>query len=194
MGKILGTLFKGILSFVGFLILLIILNLFAAETKVPIFQEFVTFFNSNLVLICWITLVMIIGEIFGVFKLPFNVPAPIFDAVGGVLIVVFISNLFMLLIKLSEVNWNIPYSLIFLIIEIIVAIIVLIVGYYKIFKDHLPLVIRKENKDKQKKKVERKEQENEDNEGEDEEDSKKIKAEDLIKDKPKKKKKKEKFY
>lgn len=132
---IFSTLFGGIMSLLVLILLVISLNAVVDYVDNSIFQGFVVFFNSNVILLVWIALVMIVAEILFVLKFPFNLPGPCFNAVGGFLIVSFLGNLFVFLNEMGSLNWGFPLKEIFFMIAIFVLLIILIVGYYNIFKN-----------------------------------------------------------
>lgn len=133
--KIFGVLFSGIITLLVFIILIISLNIMASYVRNSIFHEFVFFFNNNIILLVWIALIMTVAEILFILKFPFNIPAPCFNAVGAFLIVSFLANLFMFLKDMGSLNWQLPFNDIFFIISSVVFFIVLLIGYYNIFKN-----------------------------------------------------------
>lgn len=125
-------------GFLIFLLLMIALNILIAYTAVLIFQEFVGFLNNHLVFISWITLFLVIGEIFILLKYPFNIPYPLFNATGALLIVYFFADFFTFLLSYSTIKPDFPFNIVFFIAGILVFFITLTVGYYKIFTNIPP--------------------------------------------------------
>jgi hypothetical protein len=100
-----------------------------------IFSSIVGFFNNNIIFLAWITLIMLIGEIFLVLKFPLNTPGPIFNAVGGSMIVIFLGRIFFLLVDITPISLESRFIGIFNLVSILVFFIVLIVQYSHIFRD-----------------------------------------------------------
>lgn len=111
-------------GFLFFLILLGLANIFF-EHKI------VLFFNSQIVFLFVMTILFMIGELFNNSKFPLNLPAPVFNAVGGVLLVIFIFKIFGLIE--SYVDLALPFNLLLSITIPVVFFIVLIAGYVHIF-------------------------------------------------------------
>ena len=124
--------------FIGFLIFLVLLGLVNVLTyyvKNQIFISVVSFLNSNIWLIIIFSAILLIGEIFGFLMFPLNIPGPLFNAVGGVLLIQFVFKLLIFITKLSNVILNLPLNYIENLVMIIVFIIVLVVGYVHIIID-----------------------------------------------------------
>ena len=124
--------------FIGFLIFLVLLGLANVLTfyiKNEIFLSVVNFLNANIWLIIIFSVILLIGEIFGLLMFPLNIPGPLFNAVGGVLLIQFVFKLFSFIITLSNVTINIPLNYIENFVMIIVFIIVLVIGYVHIIID-----------------------------------------------------------
>jgi len=135
MNSVVKLLISRLIGFLVFLALMIVLNILVNYTTVPVFNEFVTFLNNHLVFISWIALFLVLGEIFILLRYPFNIPYPLFNSAGALLIVYFFADFFMLLMSYSAVVPDFPFNNVFFIAGILVFFIVLIVGYYKIFKN-----------------------------------------------------------
>jgi hypothetical protein len=124
-----------LIGFLVFLALIIVLNILVEYTTVVLFTDFVEFLNSHFVFICWIAFFLVLGEIFILMRYPFNVPYPLFNSTGALLIVYFFADFFMLLMSYSPSVPDFPFNTIFFIAGILVFFIVLTVGYYKVFKN-----------------------------------------------------------
>lgn len=133
--SVLKLLVSRLIGFIIFLLLMIALNILVTYTSVPIFTEFVGFLTDRLVFISWIALFLIIGELFVLFKYPFNIPYPLFNATGALLVTYFFADFFMFLMSYSSIQPDFPFDTVFLIAGILIFFIVVIVGYYKIFKN-----------------------------------------------------------
>jgi hypothetical protein len=96
------------------------------------FNQVVWFLNENLVLLVVLALIFMVGDIFGTFFFPFNLPAPLFDAVASIFLVKFIINIFGLIDRLAgTANFGFLKS-IDILLYIMVFLIVIIVGYIMI--------------------------------------------------------------
>ena len=144
-------------SFIIFLLLVIVLNIMVSYIGFSLFQDIVDFLNNNILFIGLIVLFFVLGEVFGMLKFPFNLPYPLFSAVGALFILYFIFDVFDFLISVSSINIAIPFNLIFFVIAIILFFAILITGYYHIFKN-IPekQVKKKTNEEKQEQEPEKK--------------------------------------
>lgn len=138
---------------VGFLIFLVLIGL--ANTLLYYipnenFYSIVGFLNSNIWLIITFTLILFIGEIFGILVFPLNLPSPLFNGVGSILLVRFVFNILIFVDSLTGIHLAIPYELLYILIAFLVLIIVIIVGYIEIFRE----IARPKKKLKIKKKSE----------------------------------------
>jgi len=70
-----------------FLFLLYIANNLSFFTDNPLNYQIILFLNSQIWLMVMITIAFLIGEIFNALIFPLNLPAPLFNAVGAVLLV-----------------------------------------------------------------------------------------------------------
>lgn len=121
--------FEGVFGIIFFLILLGLVNLVANGVGNAVFSSIVGFFNANLLFLVLISVVMMIGAVFAALWFPFNLPHPVFNAIGGIMVVHFI---FMLL---EFIGGGFFESLRFLypIALVLVPLLVLLVGYIVIF-------------------------------------------------------------
>lgn len=123
------------LGFVIFLVLLGIANILVYYVKNEMFSSVVFFLNNNIWLIIIFTVILLIGEIFGYLFFPLNIPGPLFNAVGGVLLVQFVFKLFNFIILLSKANFPLQMSFVEDITMLIVFVVVLVVGYVDIIRE-----------------------------------------------------------
>lgn len=141
---------KELLGIVFFLILLGLLNLIADAVGNVTFLNIVEFFNSNIVFLISISVVMMIGALFGAVWFPFNLPSPVFHALGGVMIVHFIFSLFDFLGgSFFSALWVLYAPAL-----VLVPLIVLVVGYVVIFAKVLGVKCGDDKKKGKKKKGE----------------------------------------
>lgn len=94
----------GIFSFIVFLILLAVANYVSPWVGLTSFSEIVKFFNANIGFIFLMSAVFILSDIFWALIFPFNIPAPIVSAVGGILIVDLMFGMFKLIEYLLDVG------------------------------------------------------------------------------------------
>jgi len=117
----------------GFLVFLILLGLanFLVDDIAFLNKDILLFLNAQIFLLFLITIFFLVGELLNHVKLPFNLPAPIFNAIGSVMLVLFIFRVFGLIE--SFVDINLPFNLLSIIAYPIVFFIVLVFGYVSIF-------------------------------------------------------------
>ncbi|OGJ20893.1 hypothetical protein A3K73_09330 [Candidatus Pacearchaeota archaeon RBG_13_36_9] len=155
--RIVKLLINRVAGFIIFLLVLVLLNIFITYIGFPLIREIVLFFNKNVLTLGIMLLLVVLGEIFMLLDFPFNLPGPLFNAAGAVVIIYFVLDIFELLMQLGEVTLpNIPFGLIFEIIAILVGVVILVTGYISIFKN-MPRKIKRVAK-----KEEGKEEEEED--------------------------------
>jgi len=103
--SVVGVLIARIVGLVVFLILLGILNILAgAYVQTPIFLQIVAFLNANLGLLILISVIFLVGDLFGALAFPLNLPGPVFGAVGAVFLVMFLLRLFSLVGEITGVE------------------------------------------------------------------------------------------
>ncbi|MDK2988811.1 MAG: hypothetical protein PWR16_340 [Methanoculleus sp.] len=133
------VLMSRIIGLVVFLIVLAILNILAgAYVQTPIFLRIVAFLNANLGLLILISVVFLVGDLFGALAFPLNLPGPIFGAVGAVFLVMFLFRLFSLVGEITGVEVFFLFETFALPVYILVFIVVLIGGYIALFADPPP--------------------------------------------------------
>jgi hypothetical protein len=128
---VLGVIMSRLVGFIVFLILLYVANIIAARVDNLIFTQIVDFFNSNLVLIIIMSLFFFLGELFFVFFFPFNLPAPVFNAIASMFLVTFILRMIVALLRHGDVLRGL--NTILFILYPLVFVLVLIGGYITIF-------------------------------------------------------------
>jgi hypothetical protein len=136
--KALEIFLSRIIGFVIFLILLAGVNIISYYITSSLFTRIVFFLNSNLWTIIIFTVVLMIGEIFGALIFPFNIPSPLFNAIGSVFLIGFLFSLMNFLIEVIGINipFNMDYA--YYIIVVIVFIVIIIAGYIRIFYEMIP--------------------------------------------------------
>jgi hypothetical protein len=123
----LRALVSGLIGIIVFLLLLVLFRFFASHTSWALFSEFVDLLYANAPLIIFFSVMFMIGDIFATFSFPFNLPFPLFSAVGSVLLVTFIFNMIGFIDSFYSIGISPAFDLIRLTI-----IIVLIAGYLSI--------------------------------------------------------------
>jgi len=142
-------------GFIVFLLLVIVLNILVTYISLSLFQDIVGFINDNVLFLGLIALIMVLGEVFSMLKYPFNLPYPLFSAAGALFVLYFIFDIFVFLIEASAIDLGIPFDIIFGVIAILVFIVILVAGYYHIFKNlSEKQVKRKTSEEKPKQKQE----------------------------------------
>jgi hypothetical protein len=131
--SLIGIFLSRIAGIIVFLIILGILNILAEGIRVVMFHQVVGFLNANIGLILALSLFFLIGDLFGALTFPLNLPAPLFNAVGGVLIVAFIFRMFLLVDAMTGLTVFEMIGAIEFMVYPVVFIIVLIAGYASIF-------------------------------------------------------------
>lgn len=132
--KIFHTIMSKLIGFVIFLIVLGLTN-YVADYLPAVSRDIVHFFNQNILLLFLITIILMIGEALGLLAFPFNMAAPIFNAIGSVFLVTFIFTIIIFFNSLIGVRMRIPIHLFSFFTSIFVFVMVIIVGYVKIFTD-----------------------------------------------------------
>ena len=144
----LRIIFSTIVNIVIFLAVIWLLNYLSRYIHYSLFLQIVDFLNSNLHFIISLFLVLFLGEIFRIFRFPFNLLYPIFSAIGGVMAVFFIFSILELINQLFSLEFYDKISGLKLSITIIVSVIVIIAGYVSILAE----LGRKEAEEKEEKK------------------------------------------
>jgi len=121
-----------LVSFVVFLIILGFLNISLDVFDNNILFEVVRLLNNNIWLIFIFSIIFTIGEVFGSFKFPGNLPAPIFNAIGSIFLLNFLFKIFRLVGNLSEINTFDNLTITFSFLYPIIFLLVLLGGYISI--------------------------------------------------------------
>ena len=81
-----------IFGMVLFLSFLLMANFLPFFTENPLNYQVIQFLNENIGLVILMGVTFLFGEIFNALIFPFNLPAPLFNASGSLLLVAFISS------------------------------------------------------------------------------------------------------
>ena len=128
----LRALVSGLIGIIVFLLLLALFRFFAGHTSWALFSGFVDLLYANAPLIIFFSVMFMIGDIFATFSFPFNLPFPIFSAIGSVLLITFIFNMIGFIDSFYSIGIFPAFELIRLILYPLTIIIVLIAGYLSI--------------------------------------------------------------
>ena len=129
----LGALISGLLGILVFLIVLVVLRYIANITPWALLDGFVDLLFAHAPLIILFSVLLMIGEIFATFPFPFNLPFPLFNAVGGMLLVSFLLDVLKYVDGALFIGITPALDAIALFLLPLVLIIILIAGYVSIF-------------------------------------------------------------
>jgi hypothetical protein len=73
-----------------FLIVVLVLNYLAGTGTYPVVSTMADFLNENVGLILLFSILFLFGEIFAALSFPLSLPGPVFNAFGGVFLVMFL--------------------------------------------------------------------------------------------------------
>jgi len=93
-----------LISFVVFLIILGFLNISFDYFDNNMLLEIVNLLNSNILLIFTFSIIFTVGEVFGSFRFPSNLPSPIFNAIGSLFLLNFLFKIFNLVGNFSTID------------------------------------------------------------------------------------------
>jgi hypothetical protein len=120
-------------SFGLFLVLIGVLNLLVDYIDDALFHQIVTFVNDNIEIIITFAIIFLIGSLFQNLQFPFNLPAPLVNAVGAMFFITFMFRVFAFVDSQIEepIFQNIEEGS-FLIYPV-VFLVVIVGGYISIF-------------------------------------------------------------
>ncbi|PIN69560.1 hypothetical protein COV93_05010 [Candidatus Woesearchaeota archaeon CG11_big_fil_rev_8_21_14_0_20_43_8] len=136
-GRLIWKVIKRMLGVLLFIVVVFAVNLMDLFINSVAFDSAVRFLNGNIGIIIAMSLIFLAGEVFALFRFPFNLPTPIFKAVGSIYVITFVLNTinfldFMIKGTASDVLKGIGFMA-----YPIVFLVVLIVGYINIFSKGL---------------------------------------------------------
>ena len=123
------------IGIISFLIVVVLANILTYYVASPLYHSGVDFLNLNFWLLLLIAIIIFIGDIFGAFPFPLNLPAPVIKAIGSVFIIAFVLRVFEWVDSATGNNIYHYFWLLSFVIVPIVFIIVLLAGYYEIICD-----------------------------------------------------------
>jgi len=131
-----AVLFSRLIGFILFLIIIALLNFLVPYIANITFTAVVNFLNQNIWIMILFSILIACGELFSVLTLPFNLPYPLFNAIGSLFLIKFLFNILIFvnnqLIRVNVPSIGITLDTLFIIIAAIVFLIVLVTGYVKI--------------------------------------------------------------
>lgn len=128
---VLGVTLSRLIGLILFLILFSIASMLQINNLTYI--RVINFLSVNLWIIVILSIFFYIGELFFVFKFPFNLPGPIFNAIGGVLLLGFLFRMFYFIGSIFIEESFYPLKNLEPLIYFLVFTIVIIAGYISIF-------------------------------------------------------------
>jgi len=128
------VLFTRIGGFIFFLLILFFLNFLVDYIENDLFQKAVELLNDNIMIIVIMSILFLISELFSCLLFPFDLPAPIFAAIGSLFLVTFGLKVAEFVDKVTELHFYEKLNNISFIIYGIVFILVLIGGYFEVFR------------------------------------------------------------
>ncbi|NYT20844.1 MAG: hypothetical protein GKC07_03470 [Methanomicrobiales archaeon] len=128
----LRALVSGLIGIIIFLLVLVLFRFIADHTSWALFSGFVDLLSANAPLIIFFSVMFMIGDIFAAFSFPFNLPFPIFSAVGSVLLVTFIIRIIVFIDTFYAIGISPTLELVKLILYPLTIIVVLVAGYLSI--------------------------------------------------------------
>jgi hypothetical protein len=127
------------IGIICFLIVIVLANILTYYVSSPVYRAGVVFLNENFWLLLLIAIILLAGDIFFAFPLPFNLPAPIIRAIGSVFIIAFMLHVFQWVDTIASTSlYSFVWVLSFVIVPI-VFIIVLVSGYFEIMRQLLSI-------------------------------------------------------
>jgi len=113
----------------SFIVIMLVVNFLTILIKNPIFNEIVSFTNQNIPLIIIMAVIFCLAEFFELLNFPFNLPAPLFNATGAVLMVSFIQKVFLLLGAIINEPLIQTIDEYMALVSTVVFVVVIIAGY-----------------------------------------------------------------
>jgi signal transduction histidine kinase len=120
-----------LVGLIVFLVLLGVANVIQVNSSM--YYQIVSFFNAEMWVIITFSILFYLGELFFVFDFPINFPAPIFNAIGGAVLVNFIFDIMVKGLDLADVNIAFMLRILEVVVLVIVVVVALIVGYVRVF-------------------------------------------------------------
>ncbi|HUK92947.1 MAG TPA: hypothetical protein VLU98_02805 [Methanomicrobiales archaeon] len=135
--SIIWTVFSTFVGIIAFLVLLAILDFSFGSSGNVVIQSLISLLKEDFYLLIVIALILMTGEIFDRFTFPLNLPAPLFQALASVFLVIFIFDVFRFLSDITGANIYQNLEILRILLSILIFLIVFTGGYFKIFGDLL---------------------------------------------------------
>lgn len=128
-----GVFFSGIFGFLFSMLLLFFANIAIPFVNNPVFTKIVLFLDSNIWLYIIISFIFFISELFSALIFPFNLPYPIFAAIGSMFLLTFIYRIFTLVESMTGKEIFGFFRTFEFLIYPLLFIIIIIASYAEIF-------------------------------------------------------------
>lgn len=128
-----GAVISGLFGILVFLLVLVIFRYVADHTSFSFFTGFVDLLFANAGLVIIFSLLFMIGEVFRTLDYPFNIPFPIFNAIGSVLLVSFIIRIILFVNDFYALGIEGAIAILNVILYPLVFLVVLLTGYASIY-------------------------------------------------------------
>ncbi|MGA2913875.1 MAG: hypothetical protein ABSE07_10205 [Methanoregula sp.] len=122
------------IGIICFLIIVVLANILTYYVTNSFYNSCVTFLNENFWLLIIIAVTLLVGDIFGVFAFPLNLPAPIIKAIGSVFFIFFVLRVIQWVDSIAATNFYTPSWYIAFLVVPLIFLIVLASGYYAILR------------------------------------------------------------
>jgi hypothetical protein len=123
------------IGIITFLIIVVLANLLTYYVSNSLYNSSVTFLNENFWLLIIIAVILFVGDVFGVFAFPLNLPGPFISAIGSVFFIFFLLRAIQWVDTIAATNIAAPFLLISFLLVPLVFLIVLVSGYYAILQE-----------------------------------------------------------
>jgi hypothetical protein len=122
------------IGIICFLIVVVLANILTYYVANPVYNSGVNFLNANFWLLLLISVILLIGDLFGAFPFPLNLPAPIIKAIGSVFCIAFLLRVLQWVDTIAATNLYQVFWLISFLVIPLVFLIVLASGYFEIMR------------------------------------------------------------
>jgi hypothetical protein len=122
------------IGIICFLIVVVLANILTYYVANPVYNSGVNFLNGNFWLLLLISVILLIGDLFGAFPFPLNLPAPIIKAIGSVFCIAFLLRVLQWVDTIASTNLYQVFWLISFLVIPLVFLIVLASGYFEIMR------------------------------------------------------------
>jgi hypothetical protein len=131
--SLIGIIISRVIGICIFLILLWVALVLRSYIGSPLYHSIVNFFWENVELLIFLAILFLVAELFGALDFPLNLPAPLFNGIASIFLIAFLFMVFLLVNRLYNLNISSQLHLIEILMYPLVFIIIVIVGYAKIF-------------------------------------------------------------